>query len=154
METNQGVLAGREWLVDRKQYPEIVDRVSRPLKTISTSPTNRMKIALHGWNCSGMFRITGTQKERQTSSTLWMCRVVLPLVQKISQAFVQLLDKSELTSPRWGGRSGVADFLSIQMGMPDKMQKLIDDNQEKVEQIGAETVVLPVLVLPYLEGEI
>jgi len=60
-----------------------------------------------------------------------------PLVQRIPQAFVQILDKGEVDFATLGGEEWCCGFPLIQMGMPDKMQKLIDHNQEKVRQLGA-----------------
>jgi heterodisulfide reductase subunit D len=64
-----------------------------------------------------------------------------PLVQKIPQSFVQVLDKGGVDFTVMGGEEWCCGFPLIQAGMPEKMQKLIEHNQEKIRQVGAETVV-------------
>jgi heterodisulfide reductase subunit D len=64
-----------------------------------------------------------------------------PLVQKIPQAFVQILDKGQVDFTVLGGEEWCCGFPLIQMGMSEKMQKLVEHNQEKVKQVDAKTVV-------------
>ena len=142
VETNQGVLAGRECLVDRNQYPKIVDRVSEAVENnfnISDEP-NEERIA---W-VEFIKNAPDHMYQKEKAKVLYFVGCVasfFPLVQKIPQAFVQILDKSEVDFATLGGEEWCCGFPLIQMGMPDKMQKLIDHNQEKVQQLGAEIVV-------------
>ena len=64
-----------------------------------------------------------------------------PMAHKIPQTFVQVLDKAKVDFTILGGEEWCCGFPLIQAGMPEKMQKLIEHNQEKVKSIGAETVV-------------
>jgi heterodisulfide reductase subunit D len=64
-----------------------------------------------------------------------------PLVQKIPQAFVRILDQSNVDFTTLGGEEWCCGFPLIQMGMEEKMQKLVEHNQEKVKEVGAENVV-------------
>jgi heterodisulfide reductase subunit D len=64
-----------------------------------------------------------------------------PLVQKIPLAFVQILDKSGVDFTLLGGEEWCCGFPLIQMGMVDKMDRLMEHNQEKVHEIGAKQVV-------------
>lgn len=142
VETNEGILAGRECLVDRNQYPKVVDRVAQALESD--------------------FNISGDSNEDRTSWTEFMRDVpdhmyqkekaqviyfvgcvaaFFPLVQKIPQSFVQILDKGKVDFTTLGGEEWCCGFPLMQAGMTDKIQKLAEHNQEKVREVGADTVV-------------
>ncbi len=64
-----------------------------------------------------------------------------PLVQKIPQVFVHILERSNVDFTILGGEEWCCGFPLIQMGVPEKMKELLEHNQEKVEEVGAESMV-------------
>ncbi len=142
VETNQGVLAGRECLVARKQYPKIVDRVVQALENnfnISDEPNED-----RGSWVDFMKNAPAHMYQKDTAKVLYFVGCVasfFPLVQKIPQTFAQTLERSQVDFATLGGEEWCCGFPLIQMGMPDKMEKLVDHNLEKVRQMGAETIV-------------
>jgi heterodisulfide reductase subunit D len=142
VETNQGVLAGRACLADMNQYPKIVDRVVEALESdfnISGDPNED-----RGQWMDFLKEVPEHRYQKEKAKVIYFVGCVaafFPLVQKIPQAFVQVLDKSNVDFTTLGGEEWCCGFPLIQMGMPNKMEKLVKHNQEKIKEIGAETVV-------------
>jgi len=142
VETNQGVLAGRACLAEMQQYPKIVDQVVEALENnfnISDEPNEDRT----QW-MDFLKNVPENRYQKEKAEVIYFVGCVaafFPLVQKIPLAFVQILDKSNVDFTLLGGEEWCCGFPLIQMGMADKMQKLIEHNQEKVKEIGAETVV-------------
>lgn len=142
VETNQGVLAGRECLVDKKQYPKVIDRVVEALEShfnISNEPNVNRTLWMDKLEDIPDHRF---QKEKAKVIYFVGCVAAFyPMAHKIPQAFVQILNKAEVDFTILGGEEWCCGFPLIQAGMKDKMQKLIEHNQEKVKEVGAETVI-------------
>jgi heterodisulfide reductase subunit D len=142
VETNAGVLAGRQCLVSRGQYPKVIDRVTQALENnfnISDEPNEDRPL----WT-EFLKDVPDHQYQKEKARILYFVGCVaafFPLVQKIPQAFVQILDKSKVDFTTLGGEEWCCGFPLIQAGMEEKMGKLVEHNQQKVKEIGAETVV-------------
>ena len=142
VETNQGVLAGRACLAEMQQYPKIVDQVVEALENnfnISDEPNEDRT----QW-MDFLKNVPENRYQKEKAEVIYFVGCVaafFPLVQKIPLAFVQILDKSNVDFTLLGGEEWCCGFPLIQMGMADKMQKLIEHNQEKVREVGGETVV-------------
>ncbi|MEW6375225.1 MAG: (Fe-S)-binding protein [Thermodesulfobacteriota bacterium] len=142
VETNQGVLAGRACLADINQYPKIVDRVVESLENnfnISDEPNEDRSqwIDFLKDHPEHLY-----QKEKaQVVYFVGCVAAFFPLVQKIPQAFVQVLEKCLVDFTLLGGEEWCCGFPLIQMGMAEKIQKLVEHNQEKVKEVDAKTVV-------------
>jgi heterodisulfide reductase subunit D len=142
VETNAGILAGRACLAEMKQYPKVVDRVVEALENnfnISDEPNEDRT----QW-MDFLKNVPENRYEKEKAEVIYFVGCVaafFPLVQKIPLAFVQILDKSGVDFTLLGGEEWCCGFPLIQMGMLDKMQKLVEHNQEKVKEIGAESVI-------------
>ena len=142
VETNQGVLAGRACLADRNQYPKIVDRVVAALENnfnISGEPNEDRS----QW-VEFLRNVPDHRYQKEKAQVIYFVGCVaayFPLVQKIPQTFVQILDKVKADFTTLGGEEWCCGFPLIQMGMEEKMQKLVEHNQEKIQQVGAQSVV-------------
>ncbi len=142
VETNQGVLAARECLVDQKQYPKVVDRVVEAMEShynILSEPNANRTL----W----MEKLDGLpthlfQKEKAKVIYFVGCVAAFyPMAQKIPQNFVQILHKADVDFTILGGDEWCCGFPLIQAGMKEKMKALIEHNQKKVKEVDAETVV-------------
>ncbi len=142
VETNQGVLAGRECLVDRKQYPKVVDRVVEALEknfNISNEPNETRAMWL-----DSLEKVPAHRYQKEKADVIYFVGCVaafFPLAHKIPQTFVQILDRANVDFTILGGEEWCCGFPLIQAGMRDKMDKLIKHNEERVKKIGAKSVV-------------
>jgi heterodisulfide reductase subunit D len=142
VETNQGVIAGRECLVDKGQYPKVVSRVVEALENnfnISDEPNEDRPLWIEF-----LKNVPADMYQKEKARVAYFVGCVasfFPLVQKIPQSFVQILDRGKVDFTLLGGEEWCCGFPLIQMGMGEKMQKLVEHNQQKVKEIGAETVV-------------
>jgi heterodisulfide reductase subunit D len=142
VETNQGVLAGRSCLADRKQLPKAAGRMVEALENnynISDEPNEDRSL----WT-EFLKDLPDHMYQKKKAQVIYFVGCVasfFPLVQKIPQSFVQILDKGQVDFTTLGGEEWCCGFPLIQMGMQEKMQALIDHNLEKVRSIGAEKIV-------------
>ncbi|MFB3883738.1 MAG: (Fe-S)-binding protein [Thermodesulfobacteriota bacterium] len=142
VETNQGVLAGRQCLVDRRQYPKVVDRVAEALEknfNISTEPNQNRSMWMEGLSDLPSHRV---QKEKAEVIYFVGCVASFyPMAHKIPQNLVRILAKTGVDFTILGGEEWCCGFPLIQAGMAEKMQKLVEHNQEKIREIGAKQVI-------------
>jgi len=142
VETNQGVLAGRQCLAERNQYPRVLDRVVEALENnfnISNEPNQNRSMWMEAL---GDLPENKFQKEKAKVIYFVGCVAAFyPMAHKIPQTFVQILDKAKVDFTILGGEEWCCGFPLIQAGMPEKMQKLVEHNQDQVKSLGAETVV-------------
>jgi len=142
VETNQGVLAGRQCLVDRKLYPKVVDRVVEALENnfnISNEPNENRTMWMEA-----LENVPAHQFRKERAEVIYFVGCVAsfyPMAHKIPQTLVRILDKASVDFTLMGGEEWCCGFPLIQAGMKEKMQALIEHNQEKVKEVGARTVV-------------
>ncbi len=142
VETNEGVIAGRQCLADRNQYPKIVDRVVKALEN-NFNISDELNEDRPLW-MDYLKEVPDHRYQKEKAKVIYFVGCVaafFPLVQRIPQAFVQILDKGNVDFTTLGGEEWCCGFPLIQMGMAGKMQKLVEHNQEKVRAVGAEAVV-------------
>jgi heterodisulfide reductase subunit D len=142
VETNQGVLAGRECLADRRQYPKVIDQVVEALEknfNISNEPNENRSMWMET-----LTNVPDHRFQKEKARVIYFVGCVsafFPLAHKIPQNFVQILDKAKVDFTILGGEEWCCGFPLIQAGMAEKMERLVEHNQEKAKEVGAETVV-------------
>jgi heterodisulfide reductase subunit D len=142
VETNQGVLAGRQCLVDRNQYPKVIDRVVEALEknyNISSEPNENRSMWMESLEDLPEHRF---RKEKARVIYFVGCVASFyPMAHKIPLTFVQILTKANVDFTLLGGEEWCCGFPLIQAGMKEKMEKLVKHNEERIKTAGAETVV-------------
>ena len=142
VETNAAVLAGRQCLADRKQYPKVVDRVVEALENnfnISNEPNENRSLWMES-----MSHVPTHKYQKEKAQVIYFVGCVAafyPMAHKIPQTFVQILDKAKVDFTLLGGEEWCCGFPLIQAGMNEKMQKLVEHNEKKIMEIGADRVV-------------
>jgi len=142
VETNQGVLAARQCLADKNQYPKVINQVVKALENnfnISGESNENRSLWM-----DTLGNIPSHRFQKAKARVIYFVGCVaafFPLAHKIPQTFVQVLDRAKVDFTILGGEEWCCGFPLIQAGMTEKMNKLVDHNQEKVQQVGAETVV-------------
>ena len=142
VETNNGVLAGRECLVDRKLYPKVIDRVVEALDNhhnIVNEPNANRSMWLDSLDNLPVHKYQ--KKKAEVIYFVGCVAAFFPLAAKIPQTFVQILDRAKVDFTLLGGEEWCCGFPLIQAGMKEKMDKLVAHNLEKVKEVGAKTVV-------------
>ena len=142
VETNTGVLAGRECLVDRKLYPKVIDRVVEALDNhhnIVNEPNANRSMWLDSLDNLPVHKYQ--KKKAEVIYFVGCVAAFFPLAAKIPQTFVQILDRAKVDFTLLGGEEWCCGFPLIQAGMKEKMDKLVAHNLEKVKEVGAKTVV-------------
>ncbi len=128
--------------MERKQYPKVVDRVVEAVENnfnIADEPNEDRTQWIDFIRNAPKH---GYQKEKAKVVYFVGCvGAFFPLVQRIPQSFVQILDRGNEDFTILGGEEWCCGFPLIQAGMAEKMQKLVDHKQEKIKQVGAERVV-------------
>jgi heterodisulfide reductase subunit D len=125
-----------------KQYPKIVDRVSEAVENnfnISDEP-NEERIA---W-VEFIKNAPDHMYQKEKAKVLYFVGCVasfFPLVQKIPQAFVQVLDKSEVDFATLGGEEWCCGFPLIGAGMKKEADVLIQHNLQMLKEKGVKRVV-------------
>ncbi|NWF92454.1 MAG: (Fe-S)-binding protein [Syntrophaceae bacterium] len=142
VETNQGVLAGRECLVDRRQYPKVVDRVVEALeKNFNISGESNQSRSM--W-VEGLGEVPDHKFQKERAEVIYFVGCVAafyPMAHKIPQTFVRILDRAGVDFTILGGEEWCCGFPLIQAGMKEKMGKLVEHNEQKVKEVGAKAVV-------------
>jgi heterodisulfide reductase subunit D len=142
VETNRGVLAGRQCLTNTGRSPEGVQRLVNSLE-------NNFNISLESNAHRSMWmdfldEIPKEMVQKEKAQVVYFVGCVasfFPLVHKIPQAFVRILSKAGIDFTILGGEEWCCGFPLIQSGMPEKADKLMRHNREKVKEVGARTIV-------------
>jgi len=120
----------------------VVDRVVEALESnfnISNEPNENRSLWMESLD-----NVPAHKYRREKARVIYFVGCVAafyPMAHKIPQSFAQILDKAKVDFAILGGEEWCCGFPLIQAGMKEKMQKLIEHNQGKVKEIGAETVV-------------
>jgi heterodisulfide reductase subunit D len=142
VETSQGVLAGRECLVDRKQYPKVVDGVAEALEkhfNISNEPNENRALWMEG--VTGLPEYALRKEKAQVIYFVGCVAAFYPLARKIPRTFAQILGNAGVDFTTLGGEEWCCGFPLLQAGMKERTRKLMEHNQEKVRTVGAERVI-------------
>jgi heterodisulfide reductase subunit D len=142
VQTKEIVRAERTLLVDSGYYPDSIKGVAESLeKNYNISDEDNEDRA--EWR-EDLPDLPDTMYEKDRAEVVYFVGCVssfFPMVQKIPRNFVQIMDKGELDFTILGGREWCCGFPLLQAGMPKKAEKLIEHNLEKIQEVGAKTVV-------------
>jgi heterodisulfide reductase subunit D len=142
VQTKEIVRAERTLLVDSGYYPDSIKVVAESLeKNYNISDEDNEDRA--EWR-EDIPDLPDTMYEKDRAEVVYFVGCVssfFPMVQKIPRNFVQIMDKGELNFTILGGREWCCGFPLLQAGMPKKAEKLIEHNLEKIQEVGAKTVV-------------
>jgi heterodisulfide reductase subunit D len=142
VQTKEIVRAERTLLVDSGIYPDSIKVVAESLeKNYNISDEDNEDRA--EWR-EDVPDLPDTMYEKDRAEVVYFVGCVssfFPMVQKIPQNFVQIMDKGDLDFTLLGGKEGCCGFPLLQAGMPKKAEKLIEHNLEKIQEVGAKTVV-------------
>ncbi len=142
VETNQGVLAGRECLVDRRLYPQVIDRVVEAIENhfnISNEPNVNRTMWMET-----MEGLPENRFQKEKAEVIYFTGCVAsfyPMAHKIPQNLVQIFHRAHVDFTLLGGEEWCCGFPLIQAGMKEKMKKLQEHNEEMVRKVGAKTIV-------------
>ena len=142
VETNEGILAGRSCLVDTRQYPKVVDRLLEGLEN-NFNILDEANEERSEW-MDALKDVPDHRYQKEKARVIYFVGCVAafyPMVKKIPQSFVQILDRAEEDFTTLGGEEWCCGFPLIQAGLADRMGKLVEHNQQKVRETGADTIV-------------
>jgi len=142
VQTKQIVRAERALLVDSGQYPESIKIVAQSLETnYNISDEDNEDRAEWREDVPGL---PDNMYEKDRAEVVYFVGCVssfFPMVQKIPQNFVQIMDKGGVDFTILGGKEWCCGFPLIQAGMPEKAEKLKEHNLAKIQEVGAKRVV-------------
>ncbi|MGQ9508966.1 MAG: (Fe-S)-binding protein [Thermodesulfobacteriota bacterium] len=142
VETNQGVLAGRECLVEKRLYPKVIDRVVEAIEN-HFNISNETNIHRTLW-METMEVLPEHRYQKEKAEVIYFTGCVAsfyPMAHKIPQSFVQILNRAGVDFTLLGGEEWCCGFPLIQAGMKDKMKKLKEHNEEMVKKVEAKSIV-------------
>jgi heterodisulfide reductase subunit D len=142
VQTKDLVFRDRECLVNEGLYPKIADRVAKFLEEQHTiSDDDNQERA--EW--TEMLRdLPEGALEKAKAEVVYFVGCVasfFPLAQKIPVNMARIMTKADVDFAILGGEEWCCGFPFIGMGTPDKLQTLLQHNVEKIEALGAKTVV-------------
>ena len=142
VKTKDLVFRDRECLVNEGLYPKIADRVAKFLEerhTISEDD-NRERSE---WTATLRELPEGALEKAQAEVIYFVGCVAsfFPMAQKIPVNMARIMTKADVDFTILGGEEWCCGFPFIGMGTPDKMQTLRQHNVEKIEAVGAKSVV-------------
>jgi heterodisulfide reductase subunit D len=135
-------IAARGFMVEKGEYPQVMGQLAENLTedhNISGEPNEDrlMWVEALGEVPDHMY-----QKERAKVVYFVGCVAsYFPMVQRIPQSFVQILDKAGVDFTILGGEEWCCGFPLIGAGMMEKTKDLMDHNLKKIEALEAEAVV-------------
>ena len=142
VKTKDLVFRDRECLVNEGLYPKIADRVAKFLEerhTISDDD-NRERSE---WTAT-LRELPEGALEKAKAEVIYFVGCVasfFPMAQKIPVNMARIMTRADVDFTILGGEEWCCGFPFIGMGTPDKMQTLMQHNVEKIEAVGAKSVV-------------
>jgi heterodisulfide reductase subunit D len=135
-------IAARGFMVEKGEYPRIMDRVAEALDRVHNilgepNEDRPMWVQALGEVPKHMF-------QREKAKVVYFVGCVasyFPMTKRIPQSFVQILDRAGVDFTILGGEEWCCGFPLIAAGMKKKAEALIQHNLEKVKEKGAERVV-------------
>jgi len=135
-------IAARGFMVEKGEYPRIMDRVAEALDKVHNilgepNEDRPMWVQALGEVPKHMF-------QREKAKVVYFVGCVasyFPMTKRIPQSFVQILDRAGVDFTILGGEEWCCGFPLIAAGMKKKAEALIQHNLEKVKEKGAERVV-------------
>jgi heterodisulfide reductase subunit D len=142
IDTKKIRIATRGFMVEKGEYPHIMDRLAENLErvhNISGEPNEDRPM----W-VQALAEAPKDMYQREKAKVAYFVGCVasyFPMVKKIPQYFVQILDKAGVDFTLLGGEEWCCGFPLIAAGMRIKAEALVQHNLEKVKEKGAESVV-------------
>jgi heterodisulfide reductase subunit D len=142
IDTKKLRIATRGFMVEKGEYPRGMDRLTETLErahNISGEPNEDRPM----W-VQALAEIPNDMYQREKAKVVYFVGCVasyFPMVKKIPQSFVQILNKAGVDFTILGGEEWCCGFPLIAAGMGKKAEALIQHNLEKVKEKGAERVV-------------
>jgi heterodisulfide reductase subunit D len=142
VQTKELVRAERALLVDSGYYPDSIKAVAESLeKNYNISDEdNEDRVE---WR-EDIPDLPDSMYEKDSAEVVYFVGCVssfFPMVQRIPQNFVQIMDKGGIDFTILGGKEWCCGFPLIQAGMYKKAEKLMEHNLEKIQEVGAKRVV-------------
>jgi heterodisulfide reductase subunit D len=135
-------LALRETLVEMGHYPKAAERLKGNLLEVHNISGDENEERVDWLEFLDELPDHGYQKERaQVVYFVGCVASYFPLVQKIPQAFVEILDKAGVDFTLLGGEEWCCGFPLIGAGMKKEAEALIGHNVEMMKQKGVERAV-------------
>jgi len=142
VQTKEIVRAERTLLVDSGYYPDSIKVVAESLeKNYNISDEDNEERAEWREDVPGL---PENMYEKDRAEVVYFVGCVssfFPMVQKIPQNFVQIMDKGGVDFTILGGKEWCCGFPLIQAGMYKKAEKLKAHNLDKIKEVGAKSVV-------------
>ncbi|MGO8988836.1 MAG: heterodisulfide reductase-related iron-sulfur binding cluster [bacterium] len=135
-------IAMRGFMVERGEYPPVVDRLAEMLKGVHNiigEPNEDRSM----W-AQALTEVPKDMFQREKAKVVYFVGCVasyFPMTKRIPQSFVQILDKAEVDFTILGGEEWCCGFPLIAAGMKNDAETLIQHNLEKVKEKGAERIV-------------
>lgn len=142
VETNQGILKGRQFLTYRGLYPKELKRLSESLEerfNITGEPNENRAIWMGA--LKDYHDLTSNRKGIELVYFIGCVSSLFPSVYRIPQSFVQILIKAGVDFTILGGEEWCCGFPLIQAGMEERLKKFMEHNIEQVIKKGAEKVI-------------
>jgi heterodisulfide reductase subunit D len=142
IDTKKLRIATRGFMVEKGVYPPIMDRLAEALERVHniTGEPNEDRSM---W-VQALAEVPKDMYQREKAKVVYFVGCVasyFPMVKKIPQYFVQILDKAGVDFTILGGEEWCCGFPLIAAGMGEKVEALLQHNLEKVKEKGAERVV-------------
>ncbi len=142
VKTKDLVFRDRECLVNEGLYPKIADRVAKFLEEQHniSDDDNRERSE---WK-ETLRELPEGALEKAKAEVIYFVGCVasfFPMAQKIPVNMARIMTRADVDFTILGGEEWCCGFPFIGMGMPDKMQTLMQHNVEKIEAVGAKSVV-------------
>ncbi|MCK5553822.1 MAG: (Fe-S)-binding protein [Deltaproteobacteria bacterium] len=135
-------LALRETLVEMGHYPKAAERLKGNLLEVHNISGDENEERVDWLEFLDELPDHGYQKERARAAYFVGCVAsYFPLVQKIPQAFVEILDKAGVDFTLLGGEEWCCGFPLIGAGMKKEAKALIQHNVEMMKQKGVERAI-------------
>jgi Fe-S oxidoreductase len=142
VQTKDLVFRDRECLVSEGLYPKIADRVARFLEeqhNISDDDNQERS----EWK-EALRDLPEGALEKAKAEVIYFVGCVasfFPMAQKIPVNMARIMTKADVDFTILGGEEWCCGFPFVGTGMPDKMKTLMQHNVEKIEAVGAKSVV-------------
>jgi heterodisulfide reductase subunit D len=142
IDTKDVRMALRGFMVEKGEYPQIIGRLAENLAkdhNITGEPNEDRAM----W-VENLIDVPEHRYQKERAKVVYFVGCVasyFPMVQRIPQSFVQILDKAGIDFTILGGEEWCCGFPLIGAGMMGKANDLMDHNRKKIEEVNAEAVV-------------
>lgn len=142
VKTKDLVFRDRECLVNEGLYPKIADRVAKFLEE-RHNISDLDNLDRSEWK-EKLRELPEGALEKPKAEVIYFVGCVasfFPTTKKIPVNMARIMTRADVDFTILGGEEWCCGFPFIGMGMPDKMQTLMQHNEEKIEEVGAKSVV-------------